>query len=194
MGIVALDGTGDGGIGKVATLGLFDRHDQECLGPGAGHDAVEQRDRIGDRAGGEILLHAQRLLHHRARAFQRVLALRDADAAEILARGAAFLHVTVGQQREIRIRTAIAIGIGGIGGEAREAGKKLPEAVDLIGVPGHAGDNAGIACLHRPGRAAQRDDARRTAHRDVIEPARAKPQMLGQPDGAVGKQREAGQR
>ena len=63
-------------------------HHQECLGAGAGHDAVEQMDRIGDRPRRHVLVERQRLLHQRVRVPQRVVALRDAELAEILPRRA----------------------------------------------------------------------------------------------------------
>ena len=60
-------------------------HHQKPLGAGARHDAVEQPQRIGDQARVEILVERQRLLEQRQRIFQRVVALRDAELAEIFA-------------------------------------------------------------------------------------------------------------
>lgn len=104
MGVVALDCSADHGIGQVPPLSLFNGHDEKTLGPGARHDTVEQGNRIGDRAGVEILLERQRLLHKRVRIAQGIGTLRNADPAEILACRAIFLHVPVGQKREIGIR------------------------------------------------------------------------------------------
>ena len=76
----------------------------------------------------------------------------------------------------------------------REAGKgrqRLAERVDVIGVAGDAGDDVGVAGLHRPRRAAQRDDAARAAKRNVIEPARRQAEMLREPDRGVRPDGEA---
>ena len=60
-------------------------HHQEGLGAGAGHHAIEQVERIGDRPRRQILVEGQRLLEQRMRKLQRVVALRDAELAEVLA-------------------------------------------------------------------------------------------------------------
>ena len=46
IGVVSFDRTADLGEGQVAAQGLVLAHDQKCLGPGAGHDAVEERDGV----------------------------------------------------------------------------------------------------------------------------------------------------
>ena len=46
VGVVPLDGAADPREGQVAAQGLILAHDQKRLGPGAGHDAVEQRDGV----------------------------------------------------------------------------------------------------------------------------------------------------
>ena len=61
----------------------------------------------------------------------------------------------------------------------------------MVGVGGDAGDDVGVARLHRARGAAQRHHARRAAGRDVVEPARRKAQVLGDADGGVGREREA---
>ena len=61
----------------------------------------------------------------------------------------------------------------------------------MIGVGGDAGDDLGVAGLHRPRRAPQRHDAARAAKRNVIEPARRQAEMLGQPDCGVRRDGEA---
>ena len=60
----------------------------------------------------------------------------------------------------------------------------------MVGVAGDAGDDLGVTRLNRARGAAQADNAGRAAHRHVIEPARRKAEMLGQADGAVGRQRK----
>jgi hypothetical protein len=52
------------------------------------------------------------------------------------------------------------------------------KTVDLVGVAGDAGNDLGVSGLHGARRAAQADDRRRAAHRDMVEPARRKPEML----------------
>ena len=62
----------------------------------------------------------------------------------------------------------------------------------MVGVPGDAGDNVGIAGLHRARGAAKRDDAACPAHRDMVEPAWGETEVLGQADRCVREQGEAG--
>ncbi len=94
-------------------------HDEEGLGAGAGHDAVEQVDRVGDRPRVEVLRHRQRHLEERIRVVQRVVALGDADAAEVLARRAVRVHVVRGDEGEDRVRPARAVRVAGVAGEVR---------------------------------------------------------------------------
>ena len=190
MGVVPFDGPSDAGERKVSAHGLVFGHHQKGLGPGDRHHAIEQRDGVGDRAGGEVIFHRQRLFHHRVRVLQRIRPLRHAKPPEIFAGCVEFRHVTVCEQGKIRVRAAKAVRIGSIHREAREGREQLAEAVDLVGVARHAGDDVSIARLHGAGRAAQGHDAGSPAHRDRVEPARAEAQMLGQPHGRVGEERE----
>src|SRR6187431_2343984 len=61
----------------------------------------------------------------------------------------------------------------------------------MIGIGGDAGDNLGVAGLHRTRGAAQRYDTARAAKWNVVEPARRQAEMLGQPDRSVRPDREA---
>ena len=63
-------------------------------------------------------------------------------------------------------------GIARVAREVREAAEHLAERLDVVGVGGDAGDDVGVARLHRARGAAQRHHARRAAGRDVVEPAR----------------------
>ena len=166
-------------------------HHQEGLGAGARHDAVEQVDRLGDRPRVEVLLDRQRHLEQRVRVLQRVGALGDGDAAEVLARRAVRAHVGGGDEGEDRVRPARAVRVAGVAREVREAAEHLPERLDVVGVGGDAGDDVGVARLHRARGAAQRHHARGAAGRDVVEPARRQAQVLGHADGGVGREREA---
>ena len=126
-GVVPLDGGEDGGVGDAERPRAVLFHHQAGLGAGAGHDAVEQAERLGDRPRAQILLHGERALHHRVRDGERVLALGDAEPAEILAPGAELLHVVVGQEREARIGPAGAVGVDRVVGELAEAGDGAAE-------------------------------------------------------------------
>ena len=122
---------------------------------------------------------------------QRVVALRNAELAEVLAARAVGVHV-------MRVISAkIAFGAAGpvrIDCILREAGE-VRRASCGMNRPGScrrdAGDDIGIASLHGARRAAQRDDAARAAQRHVIEPARRHAEMLRQPDRGVRPQGEA---
>ena len=50
----------------------------------------------------------------------------------------------------------------------------------------------GVPSLHGPRRPAQRHNAAGAAHWNVVQPAGGQPQMVGQADGGVRKQGEAG--
>ena len=63
----------------------------------------------------------------------------------------------------------------------------------MVGVGGDAGDDVGIARLHRARRAAQAHHARGAAGRHMVEPARRQAQVLGHADRGVGREREAAQ-
>ena len=94
-------------------------------------------------------------------------------------------------KREDRVRPARSVRIARVAREVREAAEHLAERLDVVGVGGDAGDDVGIARLHRARGAAQRHHARRAAGRDVVEPARREAQVLGDADGGVGREREA---
>ena len=111
--------------------------------------------------------------------------------AEILARGAEFLHIAVHQQRKTGVGAAEPIGKGRIHRKARKAAEQGAKTVDPVCVPRDAGDHIHVARLHRPRRTAQRDHPACPACGHGIEPARGKPKMLGQPDRRVGGKREA---
>ena len=62
----------------------------------------------------------------------------------------------------------------------------------MVGVAGDAGDDLGIARLHRARRAPQRHHPARPAHGDVVEPARREPEVLHEAHRGVGEQQEPG--
>jgi hypothetical protein len=130
-------------------------------------------DRLGDRPRVEVLLERERRLEERARIRERVGALRDGDAAEVLARRAVRPHVGRGDEREDRVRPARSVRVARVAREVREAAEHLPERLDVVRVGRDAGDDVGVARLHRARGAAQRHHARGAAGRDVVEPARA---------------------
>ena len=167
-------------------------HDEKRLGAGAGHDAVEQVQRLGDRPRAEVLLQRQRLLEQRQRKLERIGALRDAQLAEVLARRAVLLHVVRGEEGEARVGAAGAVGIDRVARELAEVGERQAEGIDVVGVAGDAGDDVRVARLHRARRAAQRHHAARAAQRDVVEPARREAEVLRQADGGIGREGEAG--
>jgi hypothetical protein len=138
---------------------------------GAGHHAVEKHDGVGDRAGGEILRHGERGFQQRVRHGSAIVALGDADTAEIFGGCAIGAHVGVGEQGEARVGAAGGIGVGCVGGEAAEARQHAAEGIGLVGVTGDTGDEVGVAGLHRAGGAAQRHRAGGAAGGDMVEPA-----------------------
>src|SRR6185312_13876089 len=75
-------------------------HDQETLRAAAARHTVVQADRIADQTAAKVLLHGERRGEHRHRMTERVGALSDADATEILAGGAILMHVIRGDRRE----------------------------------------------------------------------------------------------
>ena len=188
-GIVPLDGRQDADERQIERLRRILAAHQERLRARARHHAVEQMDRIGDRPRRHVFVQRQLLLHHRVRNRQRVVALRDAELGEVLAPGAVAVHVILGDQRERRVGAAGAVRIDGVLGKARKRRQRLAERIDMIGIGGDAGDDLGVAGLHRARRAAQRHDAARAAKRNVIEPARRQAEMLGQPDRGVRRRR-----
>jgi hypothetical protein len=122
---------------------------------------------------------------------QRVVALCDADLSKILAPRAKRIHVVLGDQREGCVGASRPIGVDRILRKARKAGERPAERVDVVGVGGNTGDQVGVSGLNRARGAARRDNAARTAERNVIEPARREPEMLGQTDGSIWAKREA---
>jgi hypothetical protein len=128
-------------------------------------------DRIGDRAGAQVVVQCQRLPHQRAVVSLRVGALRDADAAEVFACGAGAVHVVPGDQRETGVWTAGAVGIHRVLGEVRERRQRLAETVHVIRIGTYTGNEIRIAGLHGARRPSQRHAAAGTAHRHVIQPA-----------------------
>ena len=148
--------------------------------------------RLGDRPRGQVLLQGQRLLEQGQRKLQRVGALRDAELAEVLALRAMLAHVVGGEESEAGVRPAGAVGIDRIARELAEVGERQAERIDVVGIAGDAGDDVGVARLHRARRAPQRHHAARAAQRNVVEPARREPEVLRQADRGVGSEREAG--
>jgi len=61
----------------------------------------------------------------------------------------------------------------------------------MVGVGADAGDHLGIAGLHGAQRTAHRDDSARAAERHVVQPSDRDPQVLGEADRRVRRQREA---
>ena len=165
-------------------------HHEKRLGARARHHAIVETQRLRDRSCRQVLVERQRLAQQRERIGLRVGALRDAQLAEILAQRAGRAHVVLGQECETRVRSARAVGIDRIARKLAETRDRLPERVDVVRIGGDARDDLGIASLDRARGATQRDDAAGTTHGDVVEPARHEPEMLHQPDGGVGKERE----
>ena len=117
--------------------------------------------------------------------------MRDAELAEVLARGAESAHVVRGEKGEAGVGTAGAIGKHGIARKYAEAAQAFAEGIDVVRVGADAGDHVGVSCLHGAQRPPQRDNAARAAERNMVEPAYREPEMLGEPDRSVRSQREA---
>ena len=116
-------------------------------------------------------------------------ALGNADASEILARGAECVHVVRRDQRKHRVHAAAAIGIDMI---AREGGERRIEAVALRGdVSGDAGDDLGVAVLHGARRAFDRNDAAGAAIGKIDQEARRQPEHVRQRRAVVRRQQIA---
>ncbi len=161
------------------------------FGAGAGHDAIEQTNRIRDQPRVQIFLQCQLLLEHRVRIAEGVVALSHADLAEVLARRAVGAHVVRSEKCKAGVRSAGPVREHGIAREHAEAAETLAERVDVVGVGADAGDHIGIAGLDRAQRAAHRHDAAGAAERDMIQPSDGDAEVLGQPDRRVGRQHEA---
>ena len=187
---MALDGAEDPRVWQTELPRTLGGEDQETLGARAGHHAVEETQRFGDRPRFEIFGQGERLAQERVRKGLGVAPLGDAELAEVLAPRAVRAHVVVGEEREARVRPARSVRINRIARELAEARDGVPEGIDVIGVPREAGDDRGVAGLHCARGAPQRDHAARAAHRDVIQPARRQPEMLHQADRGVGEEQE----
>ncbi len=112
--------------------------------------------------------------------------LSNADASEILARGAECVHVVRRDQREHRVHAAAAVGIDMI---AREGRKRRIEAVALRGdVSSDTGDNLGIAVLHGARRTLDRNDATGAAIGKIDQEARRQPEHIRQRRAVVRRQ------
>jgi hypothetical protein len=122
IGVVALDRAGNEHIGQPQRARAVLGHDQKSLGAADSRHAIEQSERLANRARVEIGLDRQRLAEQRHRVTQAVGALRNADAAEILALGAERVHVVRRDQRKHGVHAAAAVGIDMI---ARE-GERTP--------------------------------------------------------------------
>jgi hypothetical protein len=116
--------------------------------------------------------------------------LRDRDLAKVLAPRAERPHVIARDQREARIGSAGAVGIDGVLVEAREVLERVAEGIDMVGVAGDAGHDAGIARLHRPRGAAECCNRARAAERNGVDPPHTQAEMLGEADPAIESRRE----
>ena len=190
-GVMPLDSPQDAREGKAAPSRLVLAHDEEAFRSRAGHDAIEEPKRISNEARAEIGLEGQRLLDQGVGIGEGVCPLRDAKPSEILRLSAVDPHVVGGQEREAPIGPPCAKRIDRIARETAEIGEVLAEGVDVVGVPGDAGDDVRIPGLYRARGAAKGDDCACPAHRDVVEPPRRETEMLCQADRCVREQREA---
>src|SRR5208283_1827100 len=102
---------------------------------------------------------------HRVRVAESVVALRDADLAEVIARGAVGAHVVRGEEGEARVRPARAVREHGVAREYAEAAEALAKRIHVIRIRADARDDLGVAGLHRSKRASQRHDAAGAAER-----------------------------
>ena len=190
-GVVPFDRRQQRRMFQAEILGNIGGGDEERFRTGTGHHAVEQMDRIGDRPRRHVIVERQLLLHDRLRIGQRIVALGDADLAEILAGDATAAHVVIGQQRERPVRAAKTVGVAGVLCETREARQQLGEGIDLVRVAADAGDDRCVTGFDRPCGAAQRHHRAGAAHGDGIEPARCQTKMLGEAHRTVGRERKA---
>src|SRR4051812_50227226 len=79
------------------------------------------------------------------RELERISALRDAELAEVLARGPEIAHVVRGEEREARIWAAGAVRIDGVARELAEVGEREPERVDMVRIAGDVRHDVHIA-------------------------------------------------
>ena len=105
---------------RAQVLGPLPAHDEEALPARARHDAIEEAERLRDETCSEVLLHGERALHQRMGKAERIVALRDAELAEVFAGRPEMPHVVVGKKREAHVRTAGTVGIDRIPGELAE--------------------------------------------------------------------------
>ena len=188
---MALDGAEDAGVGEPETLRPPPGHDEEALRARARHDAVEEPQRLRDEARAEVLLEGERALHERMRETQGVLALGDAQLAEVLARRPEVPHVVVGEEREARVRASGPVGVHRVARELAEVRDVVAERVDVVGVARDARDHARVAGLHRARGAAKGHHPAGSAEVDGVQPARRHSEVLHEADRVVGRQGEA---
>ena len=181
-------------VRQAKSRGALAPHDQEPLTAGTWHNAIEQPDRVGNQSRRQVLLERQLFLEHRVRITERVVALGDAQLAEVLARGTAGSHVIGGQEREAYVRAARSVREDGVACKYAKATEAEAERFHVVRVRTDARDHVGIAGLDRPQRAPEGDDATRTAERQMVKPARAYAEVLRQTDRGVRRQHEASQR
>ena len=186
-----LDGRQNAGGGQAERLRPRAAQHQERVGAGARHDTVEQPERIGDQACGQILLERERLFHQGMRKRQRIGALGDTQFAEVLGRGAIGPHVIGSEESEARVGSTRAIRIDRIAGKLAEGRQVKTERVGVVGIARDAGDDVRVAALHGARGAAQRHDPARAAHRDMVEPAQGQAEVLREADCGVRRHREA---
>jgi len=156
-------------------------HDKR-LGACTRHDAIEQVDRIGNRARRHVGIQREGLALQGQRVRSGIGALRHAKLAKFLTRHTIFAHVRVGDQGKSGVGAAKSIRIDGVLRKPRKAGKTVAEAIDLVGVCSKAYNQLGVATLHGPCRTAQGHHPACPAGRDMVQPAWAKSQMLDHPD------------
>ena len=105
--------------------------------------------------GVQVLVHAERLPEECVGIGQGVLALGDAELAEVLPGRPVRAHIVRCQEGEVSVGAAGTVGIDGILGVLAETAEHLAEAVHMVGVAGDTGHQVGIAALHGAGGAAQ---------------------------------------
>ncbi len=112
--IMPLDRRQDAGTGEPLRPRVLLAHDEIGLRACTGHDTVVKHDRVCDQPRIHVFVERQRLFHQGVRNLQRVVALRDAQLAEVLPLDAEGIHVMAGHQREAAVRTARTVRIGGV--------------------------------------------------------------------------------
>ena len=176
---------------EAEVLGAPAVHDEKALSARARHDAVEEPEGLRDEPGSKVLVHRERALHEREGEPERVLALGDAQLAEVLPGRSEVPHVVVGEECEARVRAARTVGIHRVARELAEVRYVVAEGVDVVGVARDARDNVRIPGLHGARRPAQRHHPARPAEADRVEPAGRHPEVLHEADRIVRGEREA---